>query len=254
VKLIRDILLVFQRHLLIMRRSPLMIILGVAQPVIYMILFAPLLKRALVTVGANSMVDAYRIYVPGMLTALAIGTGLYVGFNLLAEISQGIIERCRVTSISRVALIIGRAMRDVSVVVIQAIIITILSIPFGLFVRIDRLLLAYAILALITMFTASVSYGLALKVASPASMGQIINNISQPLMLLSGTLLPITLAPLWIQDVANYNPFAWAVAGLRKIFAGHPEDYHVWLSIVLIAGLVAIALTWSTRLFAKTAK
>lgn len=132
--------------------------------------------------------------------------------------------------------------------------ITVLSIPFGLFVRIDRLLLAYALLALITMLTASISYGLALKVSNPGSMGQIINNIAQPLMLLSGTLLPIALAPLWIRTVAEYNPFAWAVAGMRAIFAGNPGDYHVWWSLVLITGLMAIALTWSTRLFAKTAK
>jgi len=132
VKVFRDIWLVFQRHLLIMKRSPLMIVLGVAQPVVYMILFAPLLKQALVTMGADSMVAAYRIYVPGMLAALAIGGGLYVGFNLLAEIQQGIIERCRVTSVSRVALLVGRALRDVVVIVIQAAIITVLSIPFGL--------------------------------------------------------------------------------------------------------------------------
>jgi len=121
-------------------------------------------------------------------------------------------------------------------------------------VRIDRLLLAYGLLALITMLTASISYGLALKVSNPGSMGQIINNIAQPLMLLSGTLLPIALAPLWIRTVAVYNPFAWAVAGMRAIFAGRPGDYHVWWSIVLIAALMAVALTWSTRLFAKTAK
>jgi hypothetical protein len=28
----------------------------------------------------------------------------------------------------------------------------------------------------------------------------------------------------------------------------------VWVSLLLIAGLMAVALTWSTRLFAKTAK
>lgn len=254
MKLIHDIWLVFQRHLLLMSRQPLQIILGVAQPVIYLILFAPLLRKAFVSLGATSITAAYRIYVPGMLVALALGSGLYVGFGLLAELSSGVIERARVTSISRAALLVGRALRDVCMLVIQAVIITVLSLPFGLFVRIDYLLLGYVLLALITMTAASISYGIALKVRNPGSMGQVINNVAQPLMLLSGTLLPLTLAPLWLQNASKVNPFSWSVAGMRAIFAGDIGSPHVWESIVIIAALMVVALAWSTRLFARSVR
>ncbi len=254
MKLLHDIWLVFQRHLLLMSRTPLQIVLGIAQPVVYLILFAPLLKKALLSTHQTSLTAAYRVYVPGMLVALALGTGLYVGFSLLAEIASGVIERSRVTSISRSAMLLGRALRDVVTVVIQSILITILSLPFGLFVKVQYLLLGYVILALITMMTAAISYGIALKVRNPGTLGQVINNVAQPLMLLSGTLLPLTLAPLWLRDVALANPFNWAVTGLRAIFAGNPSDDHVWISIVILAALLGIALTWSTRLFARSVR
>ena len=254
MKLIHDTWLVFRRHLLLMTREPIQIVLGVAQPVIYLILFAPLLKKAFIPLGASSTTQAYRIYVPGMLAALALGSGLYVGFSLLAELSSGVIERARVTSISRAALLLGRVLRDVCLIVIQAAIITVLSLPFGLFVRIDYLLLAYLLLALITMTTASISYGIALKIRSAASMGSVINNVAQPLMLLSGTLLPLTLAPIWLQDASKVNPFSWAVAGMRAIFAGHIGSPHVWQSMVIMAVLMVVALAWSTRLFARSVR
>jgi ABC-2 type transport system permease protein len=254
VKVLRDTWLVFQRNMLLMLRSPLWIFLGVAQPFIYLILFAPLLKPALSTVGAKTMTDAYRIYVPGMLVALAIGGGLYVGFSLLAEISAGVVERARVTSLSRVALLLGRSLRDMVSLLMQAVILTILSLAFGLFVHIEQLLLAYAILALINLTATSISYGVALKVSGPSVLGQVINNVAQPIMLLSGTLLPLTLAPLWLRDVADWNPFNWAVTGMRALFKGNMGDPHVWQSIVIMSACTVVAVAWSSRTFARSVR
>lgn len=254
MKVLRDTWLIFQRHLLLMVRSPLWVFLGIAQPIVYLILFAPLLKAALQSVGANSMLDAYRVYVPGMLVALAIGGGLYVGFGLLGDLANGVIERSRVTTISRVALLLGRALRDVVTVIVQSVLITLLTLPFGLITNIGDILLGYAILALINLAATSISYGIAIKVNNPSVLGQVINNVAQPLMLLSGTLLPLALAPLWLRRVADYNPFYWAVTGMRALYAGHPGDTHVWGSLVICGAIVVGAVTWSASLFARSVK
>jgi ABC-2 type transport system permease protein len=254
VKVLRDTWLIFQRHMLLMVRSPLWIFLGIAQPVVYLILFAPLLKPALQSLGATSMIDAYRVYVPGMLVALAIGGGLYVGFGLLGDLGNGVIERSRVTTISRVALLLGRALRDVVTVVVQSILITLLAVPFGIITNIGNILLGYAILALISLAAASISYGIAIKVNNPNVLGQVINNLAQPLMLLSGTLLPLALAPLWLRTVADYNPFNWAATGMRALYAGHPGDTHVWGSLVICGALVVVSVAWSASLFARSVK
>ncbi len=254
MKALRDIWLVFQRHLLLMIRSPLWVFLGVAQPIVYLALFAPLLKPALASMGASSMTEAYRIYVPGMLVALALGGGLYVGFGLLAEIDAGVIERVRVTPISRVALLFGRALRDVVTLVIQAAIIIVLSLPLGLSVRIPDLLVGYLLLALISFTSAAISYGIALRLSNAGVLGQVINNLAQPLMLLSGTLLPIALAPLWLRRIADWNPFSWAVTGMRALFHGHMGDPAVWRSITMTAVLATLALAWSARQFARSVR
>ncbi|GAA2365595.1 ABC transporter permease [Dactylosporangium salmoneum] len=254
MKVLRDTWLIFQRHMLLMIRSPLWVFLGIAQPVVYLILFAPLLKPALQSMGKTSMLDAYRVYVPGMLVALAIGGGLYVGFGLLGDLANGVIERSRVTTVSRVALLLGRALRDVVTVIVQSILITVLSVPFGLITNIGNILLGYAILALISLSAAAISYGIAIKVNNPNVLGQVINNVAQPLMLLSGTLLPLALAPLWLRTIADYNPFNWAVTGMRALYAGDAGDVHVWGSIVFCGALVVAAVTWSASLFARSVK
>jgi ABC-2 type transport system permease protein len=254
VKFLRDTWLVFQRHMLLMLRTPIWIFLGITQPIVYLILFAPMLKPALQSLGDGSMATAYRIYVPGMLVALAIAGGLYVGFGLLAELRSGIIERARVTPISRQALLLGRALRDVVSLTVQAGIITVLSVPFGLSVRLQDTLLAFLLLALISLLTSSVSYGIALRVGNEGAMGQIINNVAQPLLLLSGCLLPVALAPGWLQGIAAWNPFGWAVTGMRALFAGHVGDPIIWQSTAMIAALTILALAWSARLFSRTVR
>jgi ABC-2 type transport system permease protein len=252
VKVLRDVWLVFQRHMLLMLRSPLWVFLGVAQPVIYLALFAPLLKPALSSLDGGSMTAAYRIYVPGMLVALALAAGLYTGFGLLAELASGVVERARVTPVSRVALLLGRALRDVVAMLVQAVIIIVLSLPLGLFVRLPDLLAAWALLALITLATASFSYGVSIRISNPGTLGQLINNVAQPLMLLSGTLLPLTLAPLWLRRVADWNPFSWTVSGMRALFADHPGQPAVWQALAIAAATAAVVLAWSARQFARS--
>ncbi len=251
MKVLHDIWIIFQRHMLLMVRKPLWVFLGVVQPVIYLALFAPLLKPALASVGARSMADAYRVYVPGMLVALAMAAGLYSGFGLLEELASGVVERTRVTPVSRAALLLGRSLRDVVMLMVQAGIIIVLSLPLGLFFRIQDLLFAYLTMALITLASASFSYGISIRVNNPNVLAQVMNNIAQPLWLLSGTLLPIALAPLWLRRAADWNPFNWAVNGMRALFDGHGDSPQVWQGLAIMAGFTAVVVAWSTRQFAK---
>jgi ABC-2 type transport system permease protein len=189
-----------------------------------------------------------------MLIALALAGGLYVGFGLLGDLANGVIERSRVTTVSRVALLLGRSLRDVVTVVVQCIIITVLSLPFGVFVNIGSLLLGYVILGLCALSSALISYGIAIRVANPSVLGQVVNNIAQPLMLLSGTLLPLALAPLWLRTVADFNPFNWAAKGLRALFIGDTGNPAIWQSVVIAAGLMVVAVIWSARTFSRSVR
>jgi len=249
VKLAHDTWLVFQRQMLLVGRSKIWLVFGIAQPITYLLLFAPMLKVAL---GVTTFTQAYRIYVPGLLTLTAVLGGLFTGFNLMAEIHAGIIERARVTPVSRLALMLGRALREVVILLGQAVIITVLALPFGLRVPLTDLLLAYVLLALMSMMAVTGSYGITLRARNEMTLGPVMTTISQPIMLLSGVLLPLTLAPLWLHRIADWNPFYWATNGMRALFAGHIGDATVWLSLIIVTVMTIIASTWSVRLFART--
>lgn len=250
MKLARDTWLIFGRQMLLVVRTPIRLVIGFAQPISYLLLFAPLLKSALAPIGATTYADAYRIYVPGLLVVLMLLSGFFAGFALLAELRAGIIERSRVTPVSRFALLLGRALAETATLLAQALIITVFALPLGLTVSIGPLLLAYVMLALMALMSTSVSYGAALLIRSPAALGPIINTVSQPLALLSGVLLPLALAPHWLLSIAQWNPFYWATNGIRALFAGHVGDAAVWQGMAILVVLTLLAVTWATRLFA----
>src|SRR3954463_2215376 len=239
MKLARDSWLIFQRQVQLLLRNPVWIFVGVFQPVMYLLLFAPLLKPALAPLGATTNADMYRIFVPGLLVLLAIFGGLFQGFGLIAELRAGIIERSRVTPVSRLALLLGRSLRDVVSLISQAVIITLLALLFDLRVFLGNLLLAYMMLALIALMTSAVSYGVALKVKSEDALAPLMNTVAQPVLLLSGILLPLLLAPAWLRTVAKWNPFSWAVDGTRALFAGDLSNDKVWQGLA-ITGVLAI--------------
>ncbi|MBX7269161.1 ABC transporter permease [Micromonospora sp. Llam7] len=251
MKLARDTWLIFQRQLNLLLRNPVWVFVGVFQPVMYLLLFAPLLKPAL---GAPTQAEAYKIFVPGLLVLLAIFGGLFQGFGLIAELRAGVIERSRVTPVSRLALLLGRSLRDVVSLLTQAVIITLLALLFDLRVFIGDLLLAYLMLALIALMTSAVSYGVALKVKSEDALAPLMNTVAQPVLLLSGILLPLAFAPGWLQGVAKWNPFSWAVDGTRALFNGDIGDDRVWQGLTIIAVLAAAGVYWAARQFARSVR
>lgn len=252
LKSARDTWLTFQRQMLLYRRTPARIALSLAYPVTYMLLFAPMLRRAFSTEGITTYSQAYRVYVPGLIAMTAMLGGIGTGYSLLAELRGGIVERSRVTPASRVALILGRALREVVDLLIQGVLITLMSLFFGLSVQIPDLLLAYLLFSLVAMTSVMVSYGLTLWAGNARALSAVTSTVSQPVMLLSGMLLPLTLAPFWMLDVAKVNPFYWATNGTRALFAGHPGFPSVWGSLLLALAMTVLATSWSMRLFTRS--
>ena len=112
----------FQRYLFVFLRNPAWVVIGVLQPVLYLVLFAPLLKSLTETPGFPSG-GAYNVFVPGLLIQLGLFGASGVGFGLIAELRAGVIERFRVTPVSRFALLLGRSLRDILTLVVQSLIL-----------------------------------------------------------------------------------------------------------------------------------
>ena len=75
-------------------------------------------------------------------------------------------------------------------------------------------------LAATGLAVAAFSYGMALRLQSEMAFAQMVNLFTLPVVLLSGVLLPMSLAPTWLRYLSKANPMTHVVAGARAVFAG----------------------------------
>ena len=151
---------------------------------------------------------------PGILVQLGIFGALFVGFGLIAEYRAGVIETQRVTPAPRTALLMGRVMRDVVVLSVQAILLTVVALPLGLRAPVGGVLIGLAVVALLGAAFSAVSYAVALTLKSEDALAPLLNAVAMPVLLLSGILLPMTLAPGWLEKLVGRQP-AQARGGRR---------------------------------------
>jgi ABC-2 type transport system permease protein len=252
MKLARDTWLVFLRYFGLLIRNPAWVVIGVVQPLLYLLLFAPLLKPMSNFPGFPHG-GAYNVFVPGLLVQLGMFSAAGVGFSLISELRFGVIERLRVTPVSRVALLLGRAMRDVLSILIQSLILILLALPFGLSINPVGAVVVMALIALIGMLTASVAYSVALWLRSEDSYAPLIFTATLPLLLTSGVLLPLTFAPVWLRNIAAANPLSYAVDASRAVFLAHLNDPSVAKGVFIMAALCLVSVIIGARAFSRAA-
>lgn len=252
MRTVRDTWLIFQRSMTLTLRNPVWLIMGLMQPILYLLLFGPLLK-SIASMPGFPPGGAFNVFVPGILVMTALFSSAFVGFGLCDELREGVVERMRVTPMSRVAMLLGRSLRDVVLLLSQSVVLVLLAIPFGLEINGLGILVAFALLALVGLVMSPLSYTLALILGSEDALAPTINAIALPLLLLSGVMLPMSLAPGWLQTLATLNPLYHAVSATRDLFNAAFGQGEVLVGVGLMAVLAVVAVTVGARAFSRAA-
>ena len=247
--LVRDTWTIFARAMRLSLRNPAWVVIGLSQPVLYILLFGPLLKPLSGSLGAAG--NAYQIFVPGILIQVGMFGAMFVGFSLIAEWRAGVIESQRVTPASRTALLLGRVLRDVVVLVVQGVVLVSVSLLFGLKVPFLGVVLTLVVVALLGAALSAVSYALALTLKSEDAFAPLLNAVVFPILLLSGVLLPMSLAPGWLQAISDVNPFKHIVEGARSFFAGNYATSTAWWGLGLTLALALLGWWFGVRRFTR---
>jgi ABC-2 type transport system permease protein len=256
---IHDTLTVFRRQWRLSMRNPAWMIITLVQPVLYLALFAPLLTKLPIQVfdgnangtsGAGTA-EAYRFFVPGLLIQLGLFGSTFVGFAIISDWRAGVIERFRVTPVSRLAIMAGRVLRDVITLVVQGVVLVLVGVAFGLRAPVTAVLASLGFIILVAVGLASVSYATALLIKSEDAFAPLLNSIIVPLTLLSGIMLPLTLGPGWLQGIARISPFRYIIDAMRTAFAGQYATTIMLEGVAVAVGVAIVCLLLGSRAFLR---
>ena len=247
---VRDTLMIFRRQERLALRNPAWVIIGLTQPILYLALFGPLLTRLpAATLGTTG--NAYKFFVPGLLIQLGLFGSTFVGFAIISDWRAGVIERFRVTPVSRLAIMAGRVMRDVVTLVVQAAVLVLVGVAFGLRAPVAAVFIGFGFIVLVAIGLASLSYAIGLLVKSEDAFAPMVNTVVVPLLLLSGIFLPMTLGPGWLQAVARISPFRYIIDAMREAYAGLYFNTIMVEGIAVAVGMAAVCLWLGSRVFLR---
>ncbi|NRQ36332.1 ABC transporter permease [Nonomuraea sp. NN258] len=231
--------------------NPIWPLFGILQPVLYLVMFAPLLRPF---EAGGTMVEALRTFTPAAMMMIAVFGSLFSGFSMLAELRNGSLERYAVSPAWRPAIVLGRVAKDMVVLVVQAILVLVVAMLMGLTIGALELVLLLLLMAATGLFASSLSQAMALTIRDENGMSQTLQLFMLPIMLLAGMFIPINEhAPGWMQALAPINPLFHAVEAGRAMFAGELGDSAIPISFALFAALAVLTLTWSMRSLRKIA-
>ncbi|WP_156253947.1 ABC transporter permease [Pseudactinotalea terrae] len=240
-QLARDTWNVLLRELKPMVRDPFSLIFSLLQPLVFLGLFGPLL----VAQSGQDLATTLAWFVPGVLVMIVLfGTGA-TGSNLQYEMMTGSHERTLVAPLSRPALLIGRALKEVAPIVVQALVIVGIAMIFGFRAHPLGLLAGLGLLAVFGIGLGALSYSLALATKEHEWLfWGVQQSLIFPLLILSGVLLPLDGGPGWMRAVASFNPVSHVVEAQRALLGGSFGSSEVlwgWLAALLVA-LVGLAV------------
>jgi ABC-2 type transport system permease protein len=230
--LVTDIWAVFTREMSLILRDPFSVIFSLVQPLVFLALFGPLLAGSVDPAVLNGQ-SPLQWFLPGVIVMICLfGTGI-VGSNLLYEISLGSYERVLASPLRRSSILIGRALKELAPLVVQAALITTVAIPFGFKLYPLHVIAGLLLLGIFGVGVGAFSYALAIASRKREWMFWAVQqSLLFPLLILSGMMLPLEAGPRWIQVVGAFNPLTYIVNAERALFSGSFSDPAIPLAVL----------------------
>jgi ABC-2 type transport system permease protein len=230
---------VFDREIRAKLRTPWPYVESFADPLLLLVLFGPLVAGIGVIPGLPSG-NTTQWFVPGILVLMAFSTSAFIGSGLQEERQAGSMERMLVTPVSRLALLIGRVLRVVAIVMVQTVVVIAATVPFGLRIHVDGMIIALFQLGLLAAVLGIGSLAVGLLLKNAYAFWGVITLLYTPIIVTSGALLPMDLAPNWLFAISRINPLAHVVEAQRALFVGSLGEGSVMLgfAVAIVFGAV----------------
>ena len=224
------------------RDLALMLVAGLTPKDVFLGLFGPLLAGSVDPAVLNGQ-SALQWFLPGVIVMICLFGTSATGSNLLYEITLGSYERVLATPLCRSAILVGRSLKELAPLIVQALLITLVSIPFGFRFYPVHVLAGLLLLGVFGVGMGAFSNALAIASRNREWMFWIVQqSLIFPLLILSGMMLPLEAGPRWMQILGRFNPLTYIVDAERALFSGSVADPAIAYAVLAAALTCAVGL------------
>ena len=218
-------------------------------PVMFVLMFTYLFGGAIA--GSTG---AYLDYIlPGILVMSVLFTTVYSGVALNSDLTKGVVDRFRSLPIWRPAPLVGSVLGDSVRYLIAGTVIIVLGVVLGYRPPAGITGVAAA-LALVVLFAFGLSWvftTLGLLLRSPNAVMNAGFMAIFPLTFMSNVFVDPETLPAGLEAVVELNPISILATASRGLMEGKPVGGEIAVVLAVAAGLTAVFLPLTTRLYRK---
>nr|QCI04206.1 hypothetical protein [Anotrichium furcellatum] len=219
-------------------RRPSTLLVGVIQPLLWIILFSALFQKTPITLFNNN-IKYHDFLSPGILIFTVFNGSINAGLPTMFDREFGFLNRILVSPLNnKYSIILASMISTWMITINQLIVITIFNIiMIKNFYIISCIYQIISLSTLIIISIASISICLAFILPGHIEFLGFILITNLPILFSSTALAPLQFMPYWLQILTCLNPLTYAIEILRYIHINGHIDYNhniiktIWINL-----------------------
>jgi ABC-2 type transport system permease protein len=229
-------------------KAPLILLLSLIQPVIWLGLFGKAMNFGAIFTGSSFNIpginipkqvldslsgqimqqtfgttDYFSFLAVGMLSFISLFMAMSSGMSVVWDRRLGFLNKELSTPLARGAIPLGKVFASIVRALAQAAIVLVIAVLLGLSVSnfsVVGILGTFAALFLMVMGFSSLFVMLAVRSSNQDTQMMIVNLLNLPLLFASNAMFPAKLMPGWLQPIVQVNPISYATDISRQLLLG----------------------------------
>ena len=219
---------------------------AIGQPILFLLALGYGIGSVYKKAGQGNYLE---FLVPGIIIQTLLFSGVFWGIQILFDKRFGFLTEMLVAPVPRVRILLGNALGGATISLMQAVLVSIISIFLGF--RMENwafLPLSFLLMVVLSVTLCSFGAGLASIVEDFQGFQGINNFLIFPLFFLSSALYPLTNVPDWLRILSEINPLSYAVDALRYTMI-HQSHFGLGKDLLVMAAALILAMYFAVSRF-----
>lgn len=226
---------------------------AIARPLVWLFLVGAGMSRLVPPVEGVSYM---QFIFPGILGMTILFSAMFSSISIIWDKEFGFMKEILVAPVSRLTIVIGKALSGSIVSTLQAVIVLLLFPLLGLKLGVTDIISAVFICMLVSFSVSAFGIVIATFYESYESFSAIMNFIIMPMFFLSGAMYPVKLLPEALRFAAKLNPLTYGVDALKHVLSplAHgpmSPDFSLAADLAVIVVLSAVFVFAGTKAFER---
>lgn len=210
-----------QRYLTKLIRNPTLLATYLVESLLFLVLFSQLFQKFSTFLPSTS--GGYLAYLmPGIIMLNAMITSPLGGVAIANDLNSGFLSKMLMTPATRIAILLGRLLTDMLVVVAQSVLTIVVAIAMGVNISsgLPGILLILLTAAFVELALSGIFLAVGIRTRKTETISALGGFLFFPLIFISSAMFPVSFFPSWAQTFANYNPVSFASDVTRQLVQG----------------------------------